>query len=133
MAKLLFELKNEGIDVAETEFAEDFEEYISQQHVILLPLVVGVGTKNKALTTLGMGVDLIGTKISLENVYGIKNINLANNPDEFIDKIEERLNVHSLFGLKSDELDKFVKYHSNNIWKTNFWDLINEENNSFKI
>lgn len=123
------ELKNsldravaKGISVNYTEFADSFEEYLSNQHVVLLPLAVGVGTKNKTLSSLGMGLDMIGTPFAMENVYGVKDKHVARNASEFISRIKERIDDNRLYGLSETEISEFKKYHSTYNWRTDFWD-----------
>ena len=124
--KLLNDLNNSGISVKIRDFVDDFEEYIASQDVIILPLEIGVGTKNKALTALGMGVDLIGSRIAVENVYGIKEENCALRDVDYLKLIDLRLNENHLFGLNKEEIEEFKKYHSVEQWKTHFWEIINE-------
>ncbi len=94
--------------------------------MVILPLEVGVGTKNKALTTLGMGVDLIGSKIAVENVYGIKPENCAEIESDYLNLINLRLREKHLFNLTKEEIVGFKKYHSVEQWKDNFWEIIYE-------
>lgn len=123
---ILDKLSKEGIHVNIQEFVDDFEYYISNQDVVILPLEVGVGTKNKALTTLGMGVDLIGSRIALENVYGIKPENCAENELDYLALIDLRLKEKHLFRLTNEEIVEFKNYHSVEQWKNNFWEIIYE-------
>lgn len=123
---ILDKLSKEGIHVNIQEFVDDFEYYISNQDVVILPLEVGVGTKNKALTTLGMGVDLIGSRIALENVYGIKPENCAENELDYLALIDLRLKEKHLFRLTNEEIVEFKNYHSVEQWKNNFWEIIHE-------
>lgn len=119
-------LENLGINVNYTEFAESFEEYLSGQHLILLPLVVGVGTKNKTLTTFGMGLDMIGTPIAMENVFGVKGDHVAQTAQDFILRIKDRIEQRKLFGLFESEIVEFKKYHSANQWRTDFWNELED-------
>ena len=105
-----------------TEFAESFEQYLAEQHLVLLPLVVGVGTKNKTLSTLGMGLDMVGTPMAMENVFGVKEYHVARSAQDFISRIKDRLEQNKLFGLSESEIVEFKKYHSVNQWRINFWD-----------
>lgn len=123
---ILDKLSKEGIHVNIQEFVDDFEYYISNQDVVILPLEVGVGTKNKALTTLGMGGDLIGSRIALENVYGIKPENCAENELDYLALIDLRLKEKHLFRLTNEEIVEFKNYHSVEQWKNNFWEIIYE-------
>lgn len=123
---ILDKLSKEGFHVNIQEFVDDFEYYISNQDVVILPLEVGVGTKNKALTTLGMGVDLIGSRIALENVYGIKPENCAENELDYLALIDLRLKEKHLFRLTNEEIVEFKNYHSVEQWKNNFWEIIYE-------
>ena len=125
LKKSLDRVKCLGISVNYTEFADCFEEYLSKQHLILLPLVVGVGTKNKTLSSLGMGLDMIGTPIAMENVYGVREIHVAKDAFEFLQKIKTRIEQKNLFGFTNDEIYEFKKYHSVSNWRTSFWDELN--------
>ena len=117
-------LSSLGVAIEYTEFAENFEEYLSKQHVILLPLVNGGGTKNKTLSSLGMGLDMIGTSIAMENVYGVKKEHVAETAEEFIKLIDLRISQHRLFGLETEEVQKLKAYHSVNKWRKYFWNEI---------
>ena len=117
-------LSSLGVAIEYTEFAENFEEYLSKQHVILLPLVNGGGTKNKTLSSLGMGLDMIGTSIAMENVYGVKKEHVAETAEEFIKLIDLRISQHRLFGLETEEIQKLKAYHSVNKWRKYFWNEI---------
>lgn len=114
-------ISDKGIEVNNTEYAESFEEYLSAQHLILLPLRVGAGTKNRCLSALGMGLDVIGTPIALENVYGISDKNTAFNADDFIRLIDMRLLKHRLYGLPGEKIVQFKEYHSVKKWNQYFW------------
>lgn len=125
LEKALSRIVNLGVKVDYTEFAESFEKYLSEQHIVLLPLVVGAGTKNKTLSSLGMGLDVIGTPIAMENVYGVKDYHVAHSAQEFIDLIKERIEKRQLFGLSETEICEFKKYHATSNWRTDFWDELN--------
>lgn len=122
LKKGLERLENLGIHVNYTEFAESFEKYLAEQHLVLLPLVVGVGTKNKTLSTLGMGLDMVGTPMAMENVFGVKEYHVARSAEDFISRIKGRIEQNRLFGLSESEIVEFKKYHSVNQWRINFWD-----------
>lgn len=117
-------LRNNGYKVYYTVFAESFEEYLSQCHLFIAPLVVGAGTKNRILTAVALGLDVIGTDVALENVYGMKCYNLANNGKEVVEQIETRLRRRKLYSLDEDEIKKFFEYHSIIQWTNSFWNKI---------
>lgn len=117
-------LSSLGVMIEYTEFAEDFEEYLSKQHLILLPLVNGGGTKNKTLSSLGMGLDMIGTSIAMENVYGVRKEHVAETAEDFMRLIDLRINQHKLYGLKEEEIQRLKSYHSVNHWRKYFWNEI---------
>lgn len=123
----LISLENSGITVNYTDYADNYEDYISKKHVILLPLAVGAGTKNKALSAMGMGLDVIGTSIAMENVYGVKAVNIANTANDFIKQINIRLKDHKLFGLTEDEIKAFKRYHAASNWREHFWKEVIED------
>lgn len=116
-----------GFLVEQVDFAEDFESYLANQHLILIPLAVGAGTKNKALSVLGMGADLIGSPIAMENVYGTREEHIAANAQSFLDQIDLRLRNHKLYGLSEDEIKKFKEYHSVQNWNIHFWAKIRND------
>ena len=128
LEQALRKAKEVGFTINYEEYVEDFEKYLSMHHIILLPLLVGAGTKNKALSSLGMGLDFIGTPIAIENVNLIKKEHIAKSPHEFLEQIDVRLNNHKLFGLSKDEIIKFKEYHSVNNWFTFFWEEVMEDN-----
>lgn len=122
--KLEYELNSlasNGIKIEYMDFAESYEEYISQQHIILLPLAVGAGTKNKALSAFGMGLDVIGTQIAVENVYGVCKEHIACDALDFLEKIDLRLSEHKLFGYTEKKIKEFKRYHSVENWLSFFW------------
>lgn len=114
-------LKKAGFTVEHISFAENFEEYLAGQHLAICPLVAGAGTKNKSLSLLGMGCDMIGSTITMENVYGVKPEHIAYDAADFIRQINLRLDTHTLYSLKEDEINDFKEYHSASNWNTYFW------------
>lgn len=121
LEKLLKKISRAGIEIKFTDFADDYEMYLSQQHVILLPLAVGAGTKNKALSAFSMGLDVIGTPTAMENVYGVKKENIAYNADDFMREIDRRIINKKLYGFDESTKIKFREYHSIQAWRNGFW------------
>lgn len=127
LARNLKLLEASGISIQHEDYAENFEEYLSKQNIILLPLTVGAGTKNKCLSAMGMGLDVIGTPIAVENVFGIKKENVASNALEFIDRINLRIDTGRLYGLSENEITAFKSQHSIENWSRYFWTDIYSE------
>ncbi|SEQ69393.1 glycosyltransferase [Butyrivibrio sp. TB] len=122
-------LKKNGFCVYHTTYAESFEEYLSQNHVFLAPLQIGGGTKNRVLSAAAVGMDVIGTSVALENIYGMSNSNVANTADEFMIQIKARLDNHKLCHLNKYQIDDFMQYHSKQQWTDKFWNNIIEKAN----
>lgn len=124
LSKKIRQLEAVGFQVENVEFAENFEEYLSNHHLAICPLITGAGTKNKTLSLLGMGMDMIGSPITMENVYGVKKEHIATDAGEFIRLIDLRLQNHKLYGLSKAEITLLKEYHSVKNWKTYFWEEI---------
>ena len=61
----------------------------------------------------------------MENVYGVREIHVAKDAFEFLQKIKTRIEQKNLFGFTNDEIYEFKKYHSVSNWRTSFWDELN--------
>jgi hypothetical protein len=116
------ELKNKGYMFTTQAFVDNFEGYMASQHIILLPVLVGAGTKNRCISAAAMGLDILGTPIATENVYGIQTENIAINAEDFFAKIKKRLNEHRLFQVKNSQ--KVRENHLNILWKERFWQIV---------
>ncbi|HMO16998.1 MAG TPA: glycosyltransferase [Oligoflexia bacterium] len=73
----------------------DIRPYIDDSSIILTPMRLGAGVKNKLLVAISMKRPVISTQIGLEGVVNSisKQIYTANNPREFCDRIS---NIFSL-------------------------------------
>lgn len=124
--KAISYLNKAGYSVKCIDFVESYEAFLTEMHIMLVPLIVGAGTKNRVITAIGVGLDVIGTSVAMENIYGVDERNIANTPDEFILQIKRRLNNKEIYSLNNNDMDKFKKYHSYKQWKDNFWNTILE-------
>ncbi len=118
------QLKKAGYTVVEDGYADDFEEYLSQHDIILVPLITGGGTKNRVLSAIGAGIDVIGTDVALENIFGVKEEHRANTPEEFIQQIRKRWNDRTLYSYSVSDRKDFFQYHSGKRWSELFWDVV---------
>ena len=65
-------------------------EYIKQIDILVLPLKSGSGTKLRVFEALSCGVNIVGSRMAFDGIEGlIANIHImiADNPDEFVEKI----------------------------------------------
>lgn len=123
--KRLLALENSKIQYEYTRFAPSFEEYIASHHLILLPVTVGAGTKNRCASSAGIGLDFIATPVACENVHAADSKeHIARNAREFIDQINLRLSTQKLYPLSDAQIKDFKNTHSTNQWKEKFWNKI---------
>jgi glycosyltransferase involved in cell wall biosynthesis len=84
----LFSLHN-GSDIIVTGTVDDVRKYISDSELIVVPLRMGTGLRNKVIQAMACGKCVIATKESCEglNVKDGENILIADTPEEFVEKI----------------------------------------------
>lgn len=88
------------------EWIEDYNEIcVIGQDVHCLPLLVGAGTKNRTLTALSNGLEIISTPIGLENINikGLTSTYMTKDPKKFVkymyelnNKIFEEVDIEKL-------------------------------------
>ena len=120
----LEKLKKAGYTVNTCAYAESFEDYLCNTHLLMVPLMVGAGTKNRVLNALSLGLDLISTSIGVENIQGVKEQYIANDAEQFVSQLRLRLESKKLFNFSENEISELKKYHSGNQWKKLFWNEI---------
>lgn len=99
----------EQIEVCNVNYIEWIEDYneicVIGQDVHCLPLLVGAGTKNRTLTALSNGLEIISTPIGLENINikGLTSIYMTKDPKKFVkymyelnNKIFEEVDIEKL-------------------------------------
>lgn len=79
-------LSNESIIV--TGFVNSLKYYFEKSQVAIVPLNFGAGIKIKTLETLAARIPTIATDIGAEGIPSNKNLIIANNKEEFIQKIK---------------------------------------------
>jgi glycosyltransferase involved in cell wall biosynthesis len=84
----VFSLHN-GSDVIVTGTVDDVRKYISDSELIVVPLRMGSGLRNKVIQAMACGKCVIATKEACEglNVKDGENILIADTPEEFVEKI----------------------------------------------
>jgi hypothetical protein len=120
-------LRTEGFDASNTEFAESFEDFLAGQDILIAPIAVGAGTKNRMLAAISIGLDVIGTSLALENISGLCEENVADSGREIVDRLERRLEGKALFDCKGASLKKFREWHSIDKWESMFWRNISDK------
>ncbi len=115
------ELSSAGYEIDTINFVPSFEDFLVNMHIMLVPLLVGGGTKNRILSALGCGMDVIGSRVACENIYGIKDENIADNGDELIDKIKIRIAKGKIFQLTDSEREQYFIEHGLGNWEEKLW------------
>jgi len=72
-----------------TGFVEDIRPYIGKAAVMVVPIRIGSGTRLKILDAMAMGKAIVSTAVGCEglNVNDGKNIMIADNPEEFAERV----------------------------------------------
>ncbi len=120
----LDKMTNLGYEVSCCDFVESFEDYLCNTHILVAPIMVGAGTKNRIINALALGLDILTTNIGAENVYGISQNHIANTANEYIEQIRYRLYNKQLFMLNEMQKSEMKKFHSQEQWTNNFWNVI---------
>lgn len=110
-----------GYETYFIEYTPSFEDFLTTRHILLVPLLVGGGTKNRVLTALGCGMDVIGSRIACENVYGISDIHIAENGNDLIKKLKIRIKSRRLYNYKGEKRKAFFCYHGLQAWNDLLW------------
>jgi len=78
-----------NFDIVVTGEVKDVREYISKAEVVVVPLRMGSGLRNKVLQAMACGKTVVATKEAIEgiNVQDKENILIADTPEEFVEKI----------------------------------------------
>jgi glycosyltransferase involved in cell wall biosynthesis len=107
---------------------EDAKKWMNEKDIMIVPLLSGSGMRVKIIEGMALGKTIISTTIGAEGIAytHLKNILIADTPEDFIKMIELCLNgaeLHTSIGRNAKEL---IKNHYNN--KT-----IGEELNQFYL
>jgi polysaccharide biosynthesis protein PslH len=80
---------SEDNNVIVTGYVDDIRKYIARADVIICPLRIGCGIKNKILEAMSMEKCVVSTSIGAEgiNVKNFENILISDNPAEFADMV----------------------------------------------
>ncbi len=79
-----------GCDMEYMDWIEDYNEVcMLGQDVHCLPIVTGAGTKNRTLTAIGNGLEVVTTPMGIENIMykGLKGVYIASSARQFAEKI----------------------------------------------
>jgi len=98
-------------DIVVTGEVKDIREYISKAEVVVVPLRIGSGLRNKVLHAMACGKTVVATKEAVEgiNVKDKENILIANTPQEFVEKILLVLNNKDLNLKIAKNARKFIE------------------------
>ena len=79
-----------GCQVHQIDWIENYSDMcVPGKHVHCLPILVGSGTKNRTLTALASGLEVITTPVGIENIpwRGLSECFITRNPSRFVDYI----------------------------------------------
>ncbi len=111
-----------GSDVIVTGFVDDVREYIWRSEVVVVPLRMGSGLRNKVIQAMACGKVVIATTEACEglNVKDGENILIADTSDEFVEKIIKVFN--------DTELKMKIEKNARKYVEENFsYDIIKEK------
>ena len=85
-------------NIVVTGFVEDMITYINKADVVICPMRMGGGIKNKILEAMALGKAIVSTSIGVEGIDVIQgeNIMIADSPTEFAENVLKLLNDQSL-------------------------------------
>jgi len=100
-----------NFDIIVTGEVKDIKEYISKAEVVVVPLRIGSGLRNKVLHAMACGKTVVATREAVEgiNVKDKENILIANTPQEFVEKILLVLNNKELNLKIAKNARKFIE------------------------
>lgn len=96
-----------------TGWVEDIRESYAQSKLFVAPMFIGTGLQNKLLEAMASGLPCITTRLANNALGGIdrKNILLAEQPAEFVEKIMLCLNDSPIFTAISNNGRAYVQQH----------------------
>ncbi|OFX68900.1 MAG: hypothetical protein A2X12_05145 [Bacteroidetes bacterium GWE2_29_8] len=108
MNKEINDLKNKGIDILGE--VKDAIQFITQNDIMIVPLLAGSGIRVKILEAMAAGKIVISTSIGAEGIQysNLKNIIIADTPDEFLNAINKIIENNELFNLISSNAEKLI-------------------------
>jgi len=125
-----------NFDIVVTGEVKDVREYISKAEVVVVPLRMGSGLRNKVLQAMACSKTVVATKEAIEgiNVQDKENILIANTQQEFVEKILLVLNNRELNLKIAKNARKFIEENfSEKIivkkWINMYEEILNNNNN----
>jgi glycosyltransferase involved in cell wall biosynthesis len=102
-------LANKHTHIEVTGFVDNLSEFVSKMPIMINPMVIGTGLKNKVLEAFALQKTVISTKIGIEAIDAQPHLHFiqADNPKEFSDAILFYLNSserRKLIGVKAKQL-----------------------------
>lgn len=88
-SKQIQSLSSKSGNIVVTGFVDDLRPYIRDATLIISPLHIGAGIKNRVLQAMAMGKPVVATSLSMDGINakdGVEYI-MANTADEFVEKI----------------------------------------------
>lgn len=82
---------NEVTGIVNHGFVEDSTLFMQSNGILVLPILSGSGVRMKMLEAMSLGIPVITTNIGAQGINDLNTISIANNTDEFIEKIMELL------------------------------------------
>jgi glycosyltransferase involved in cell wall biosynthesis len=105
-------------NVVVTGYVDDIRTFIAKADVVICPMRMGAGIKNKILEAMAMGKAVISTLIGAEGIDAInrENILISNSPGDFVENI--------IAILSNDELRNKITKNARKLINENYtWDI----------
>lgn len=86
---IFFRRKNVTVPVVVTGYVQDLREYIEKSEIIVCPVRIGAGTRNKILQSFALGKPVVSTSLGAEGIEVTdgENILIADTASEFAEKV----------------------------------------------
>ncbi|MDZ5129145.1 glycosyltransferase [Clostridium perfringens] len=119
--------KFESDNIKITGFVEDLDFYYNKCDIMVAPIFSGGGTRTKILESMAKGTVVISTNKGCEGINNIvdgKNILIANNAKEFVEKIS--------FCINNKSITKDIELNAYNMVKNEYdWNVIGKKMSGF--
>lgn len=115
-------------NIAVTGYVKDISEYIKKADIIVSPVRIGSGSRNKILQAMAMGKPVVSTSIGAEGLNAVSGVHLfiSDTPDDFAGRIIELLNNEELQRKIGENARKLVEQdYSLPVMRKKIEDLLN--------
>ena len=114
MPKWLKNIKYKNVEIVSE--AVDAKQFMSSKSIMIVPLLSGSGMRVKIIEGMALRKTIISTSIGAEGIKceHLKNILIANSPDEFLEMIGKCVNDKSLCDKIGENARLLIEEHYNN-------------------